>query len=206
MTTHSRPRPAFLGDARFLIGIVLVIVSISGVWLLIASARQTTPVLQAERTIVRGSPLGAGDFTVVEVGLGSLSDDYLGPEDLQQGMVAMRTLERGELVPVSGVSDADATRTTSVVVSSSAPVPAGVEDGSVVELWQAPLAGDGRTFEAPRILVSDAIVAGLRTPDGVLGTGRTDVELVVDRSTVAEVLAAITGGSALSVVPAGPGR
>ena len=39
----------------------------------------------------------------------------------------------------------------------------------------------------------------------MLSENRTDVEVVIDRADVAEVLAAITGDSVISLIPAGAG-
>ncbi|BDZ38730.1 hypothetical protein GCM10025863_13440 [Microbacterium suwonense] len=91
-----------------------------------------------------------------------------------------------------------------MVVSSTA-IPAGVGPGSAVELWHAPLLEDGRTPDAPRVLVGDAVIARVAEADGMLSQSRTDVEVVIDRADVADVLAAITGGSAISIIPAGAG-
>jgi len=203
MTFLSRPRKAFWGDVRFLIGIVLVVLSIAGVWLIVSSAGRTTPVLQANRTIVQGEALVSADFQVVEVGLGALTEDYLAPQDLEPGLIAARTLTEGEIVPTTALADADAGRTTTIVVESSTGIPAEVAAGTVVELWQAPPLEDGRSFDAPRILVADVIVSTVVEPEGMLSSGTTTVELVIDRADVADVLAAITGGAALSVVPVG---
>lgn len=205
MTSFPRPRRAFWGDIRFLIGIVLVILSIAGVWLVVSSAGKTTPVLQANRTIVQGEALVSGDFQVVEVGLGALTADYLAPQDLEPGQVAARTVAEGELVPASAVADADDSRSTTIVVESSTGIPAGVSPGTVVELWHAPPLEDGRTLDAPRILVSDASIAAVVESDGMLAADGTAVEVVIDRADVADVLSAITGGSVLSVVPVGSG-
>lgn len=190
------------GDVRFLIGIVLVVASIAGVWLLVTSSRQTAPALQATRTIVPGEAIDSGDFQVVDVGLGAVAGSYLAPQDLEPGSVATRTLAEGELVPTSAVGDAAEARTTTVVVTSTA-IPAGVRAGTPVELWHAPLGEDGRSFEEPRVLVADAVVATVGEAEGMLSQSSTDVELVIDRGDVADVLAAISGGSAISVIPAG---
>lgn len=203
MAFLSRPRTAFWGDIRFLIGIVLVALSVLGVWLLVSSAARTTPVLQASRTIVQGEALVSSDFQVVEVGLGQLTDDYLAPQDLESGQVAARTLTEGEIVPTSALADADAGRTTTIVIESSTGIPAGVVAGSVVELWQAPPLDDGRSFDAPRILVADVIISAVVESEGMLASDTSTVEVVIDRADVADVLAAITGGAALSVVPVG---
>lgn len=202
--TPSRARRALFGDVRFLIGIVLVVASIAGVWLLVTSSRQTVPVLQATRTIVPGEAVDSGDFQVVDVGLGTLVDAYLAPQELEPGSIATRTLAKGELVPSSAVGAASDARTTTVVVTSTA-IPAGVQAGTPVELWHAPLGEDGRTFAEPRVLVADAVVATVAEAEGMMSQNSTDVELVIDRGDVADVLAAISGGSAISVIPAGAG-
>lgn len=201
MATPSRPRRAFWGDARFLIGIVLVALSIGGVWFIVSASDDATPVLQASRTITKGETLTSADFRVVEVGLGALTDDYLGPQDLKPGQVASRTVQKGEIVPVAVAAPADADRSTTIVVESSTGIPEDVEPGTVVELWHAPPLDDGRSYDAPRILVADVIVRTVLENDGVLADAGTQVEIVIDRADVADVLAAVTGGSALSVVP-----
>lgn len=197
-------RRPFFGDLRFLIGLVLVIASIAGVWLLVASSRQTVPVLQTTRTLLPGDAVTSEDLLVIEVGLGSLDGAYLGPQDLAADAVATRTLPKGELVPASGVGDKGEVRTTTVVVNSTS-LPEGLSPGAAVELWHAPLLDDGRTFDTPRVLVGDAVIARVAESDGVLSQARTDVEVVIDRADVADVLAAITGGAAISVIPAGAG-
>lgn len=202
--TSSRARRPFFGDLRFLIGLVLVIVSIAGVWLLISTSRRTTPVLQTTRTVLPGESVTSADFRVVDVGLGGLEGAYLAPQDLEPRSIAVRTLAAGELVSRTSVEDEERSRTTTVVVSSMT-IPAGMDAGTPVELWHAPMLEDGRTPDDPRILVGDAIVSRVAETEGMLSQSRTDVELVIDRSDVARVLAAITGGSIMSIVPAGAG-
>lgn len=201
MAVLSHPRRAFWGDVRFLVGIALVVVSITGVWLIVSAADDAAPVLQAGRTITEGEVLTSGDFQVVEIGLGALADEYLGPQDLQPGQVASRTLERGEIVPISATADAAESRSTTIVIESSTGIPDDVESGAVVEVWQAPRLEDGRSFDAPRILVAEASVREVLEDDTMLADAGTRVEIVIARSDVADVLAAVTGGSSLSVVP-----
>jgi len=201
MVVLSRSRRAFWGDVRFLVGIALVIISITGVWLLVSASDDAVPVLQANRTITEGEALSSSDFQVVEVGLGALTEDYLGPQDLETGQVAARTLEKGEIVPVSATAAASENRSTTIVVESSTGIPEDVTTGAVVEVWHAPPLEDARSFDVPRILVSEVIVRSVVESDGMLAEERTGVELVIDRADVADVLAAVTGGSSLSVVP-----
>lgn len=203
MTSTARPQRAFWNDARFLIGVALVIVSVAGVWLLVSTARHTTPVLQASRTIVQGEPLTSADFRVVDVSLGTVTGDYLAPQDLDSGLIAARTVSEGELMPTTATAAEESVRTTTIVVQSGVGVPADVDAGTVIELWQSPPTPDGRGFDAPRLLIADAIVVGIVESRGMVADARDTVEIVIDRSDVADVLAAITGGSSMSVVPVG---
>lgn len=203
MTADDSARPrsrAFWGDARFFLGILLVVASVAGVWFVVAASRQTVPAFAASRTIVPGEAISGDDVRVVEVSLGQLGDAYLAPEALADGLVATRTIESGELVPHSAVGEASAVRTTSVVLRSAVDVPGSVEAGSVVEVWAAPMIERG-SYDVPRILVADATVVSVTRDDSMIGGGSAALEIVIPRSDVAATLAAMADESALSVVP-----
>lgn len=197
-----RPKPrAFWSDARFLIGIALIATSIAGVWFVVAAARQTAPVLAANRTIVPGEALSSSDLRVVDVALGQLGESYATPAMLEPGAVATRTIVQGELVPLSAVGDSSRTSTTSVVLSSAVEVPAAVTVGSTVDVWAADQVERG-VFATPHILVAGATVVAVDRKSSAFGSAGTSVELVIARADVAATLAAVAGGSSLSVVPA----
>ena len=194
------PRRAFWGDARFFLGILLIVASVAGVWFVVAASRQTVPAYSASHTIVPGEAITADDVTVVDVALGQVEAAYLSPDALEEGMVAMRTIESGELVPTAAVGDAAQARTTQVVVQSAVDVPMSVDAGTVVEVWAAP-AVEGGGHDVPRILVADAVVVSVTRDDTMIGGGAAALELVIPRADVAATLAAMAGESALSVVP-----
>lgn len=198
-TPASRPR-AFWGDARFLLGIVLVFASVAGVWFVVAASRQTVPVFAATRTIVPGQVVAGEAVRLVDVALGQLADAYLSSDALAEGLVATRTIESGELIPESAVGGADQARMASVVLRSASDVPSAVDAGTVVEVWAAPLIERG-VYDVPRILVADAIVVSVTRDDSMIGGGSAALEVVIPRSDVALALAAMADGSALSVVP-----
>lgn len=204
MDLMPRSRRAFWGDLRFLIGLVLVAASIGGVWLVVSSSTASDPVLQANRTIVVGEALVSADFRVVDVNLGAATGEYLAPHDLSPGQVAQRTIAQGELVPRMAAEDADAVTTTTVVIDSATGLPRDLAPGDVVEVWHAPPLDQGHTaYDSPRLLVADVTVSAVTESEGVLASTGAVAEVVIDRADVAAVLAAITGGSALSVVPIG---
>lgn len=197
----ARPRPrAFWADARFFLGLVLVVASVAGVWLLVSASRQTVPVFAATRTIVPGDVVSPDELRVVDVVLGPSETTYLAPGDLGDGLIATRTIGEGELIPAAAVAGADTARTTTVVIRSATDVPAAVTAGTVVEVWSAPPAEQGR-YGTPSILVADATVVSVSHDDSMIGGGSASLELVIARSDVADTLAAIASESALSVVP-----
>lgn len=202
--TVRAPRRAFWGDARFFLGILLVVASVAGVWLVVAAARHTVPVYAAARTIVPGEVIAPDDLRVVDVALGPLADTYLAADGLGDTAVATRTIASGELVPAASVGDADSARTTSVVVRSTVDVPASVTAGTVVEVWAAPPLEQGE-YDDPRILVADATVVSVTQDDSMIGGGAAALELVIPRADVAATLAAMADEAALSVVPTGSG-
>ncbi|MBS1675546.1 MAG: SAF domain-containing protein [Actinobacteria bacterium] len=190
-------------DLRFFIGLALIVLAVAGVWFIVAAAKQTSPVLQAAHTIVPGEPLTSADVRVVDVALGTVGTGYLTPGTLEPGLIAARTITEGELVPVAAAADADAGRTTAVVIRSAVPVPSTVAKGTEVELWSAAPLAEGRGFEEPRVLLPDATVASIDRDEGPLSAKTVTLELVVDRAAVGDVLTALTGGASLSVVPKG---
>lgn len=198
------PRRAFWGDARFLLGILLIVASVAGVWLVVAAARQTAPAYAAARTLVPGQAITADDLRQVEVALGQVGEAYLAPGDRNDGLVATRTIEAGELVPAEAVGDADDARTTNVVVQSSVEVPASVDAGTGVEVWAAPLLETGE-YDEPRILIADATVVSVTRDDSMMGGGAASLELVIPRADVAAALAALAHEAAISVIPAAGG-
>ncbi|MDF2509886.1 MAG: hypothetical protein K0Q52_3745, partial [Microbacterium sp.] len=122
------------------------------------------------------------------------------------GQIAARTLTKGEIVPAAALADADSDRSTTIVVESGTGIPGEVQAGTVVDLWYAPPLDDGRTYDVPRILITGVVVRDVIEANGMLAdTATARLELVIDRSDAADVLAAITGGASLSVLPVGAG-
>lgn len=199
------PRPrrrGFWTDARFFLGVVLIIASIAGVWAVVALSRQTSPVYAAAHTIVPGQAITAADLAVVDVALGRSADAYLAPGATLEGTVATRTVAAGELMPAAATVPAAQSDVTTVVVHSSVTVPSSVVAGTPVDLWSA-AAVEGGGYETPSILIPNATVVSITHDDSMIGGGADAIELVIPRADVASALAAVAAESALSVVPAG---
>ncbi|NHI17425.1 SAF domain-containing protein [Microbacterium excoecariae] len=191
-------------DPRLFVGIVLVLGSVAGVWAIVDGARHTEPVLVAREALVPGQAVTAGDVEAVDVQLATSQGAYLTPDDLADGVVAVRTIAAGELVPAAAVGAAGTAGTTTVVVRSALEAPAGVVPGTPVELWAAPLVAPG-SYGEPIVVVERAVVAAVLEDDGVVADPGSRLELVIARDEVAEVLGHTAGGSALSAVPTAGG-
>jgi hypothetical protein len=194
---------AFIVDPRFIVGLVLVVVSALGVTWLVATVDHTTDVYVASSTLSSGERFTADDLALAHVRLGAAVDHYLEPSDIPaDGAVVVRPIEEGELVPSSAVGAVRAGDEAQVVVTVSGPVPSVVDQGSRVSLWASPAADSGTTFGAPVVLVARAEVISVVEATGLVASGTdVQVELRVPRQSVASVLEAMANGATLAVVP-----
>jgi hypothetical protein len=192
-----------VADPRFIIGLVLVVVSALGVTWLVATVDQTTDVYVASSTLSSGDRFTADDLAIAHVRLGSAVDRYLEPSDIPAGgAIVVRPINEGELVPSSAVGAVRASDEAQVVVTVSGPVPTIVDQSSRVSLWASAAADSGTTFDAPVVLVARAEVISVIESTGLVASGTdVQVELRVPRQAVASVLEAMVNGAALAVVP-----
>jgi hypothetical protein len=198
---ERRPR-SFWFDPRFGIGLGLVIVSVLGVLGIVNSADSSVQVLAARSALSPGDRIVAADLVAKSVRLGDVDAKYLLASGLpSDGLVVTRTVSAGELVPVSAVGARSGTRVASVVVTVQGTLPKSVVAGAVVDLWSSSQTED-RSFGPPSVLASSATVVRVIAQDGIIA-GQTGgaVEVLVQRSRLASVLAAIANEDAVSLVP-----
>lgn len=189
-------------DPRLGIGVGLIIASIVGVWSVVQAADRSSPVFVASSTLSVGDTITGDDLSVAHVRLESAAARYLTtiPDD---GLVVTRTIFEGELVPRAAVRADAEVQVSAVVVESAIAIAGSVEPGSRVDVWAAEQQDDG-SFSPPTVIVSGASVVRVVEQQGLVSTGSGDtVEILVPTGTVAALLAALSGESAISIVPAG---
>ena len=195
----TRTRRRFWVDPRFVIGLVLVVASITGVGAIVAGSDRTTAVYTARHTLTVGDHLKKADLVETRVRLGGAADLYLSPASAR-GLVVTQTILAGELVAMSAVGASSGELTTSVVVDVPGRLAASVASGSIVDIWSARSTGPGE-FAAPTILVAQAVVVRIVEPSGIIAADNgQSVELLVPKANVAGVLEAIMNGDALAIV------
>jgi hypothetical protein len=204
-------------DPRFAIGLLLIVASVVGVVALVDSANASTEVLAARSTLTPGQKVHASDLVPTSVRVGRTAALYLRATDVPPaGLIVTRAVHAGELVAHSAVGSEAGRSLTSIVVSTSAPLPASVQPGARVDLWSSQPAhpsGDSADdaqshgaaetggFAAPTVLVSSAIVVRLVDQKNLVANSGSSIELLVPRSDTAIVLDAIANGAVLTVLP-----
>ncbi len=192
-------------DPRLLIGILLVGASVAGVVGLVTAIDTRTTVYAAAATLAPGDRIDRADLVERAVAIEGAHELYLSIDDLpQDGLVVLRSVREGELLPRSAVGDRAGADSTAVVLELAGPVSASVVAGSTVDIWATAIDPTTRELGAPAVLVPDAVVVRLVSDDGLVArSGTAGIEVLVPRDRIARVLHAQAAGDALAVVPAG---
>lgn len=202
---RSRPsaqtRTRFWFDPRFALGLVLVVASIVGVSVVVAGSDTTIAVYTARVPLAVGDSVDAGDLVETRVSLGVAQTLYLTPARLPaDGLVVTRTITAGELVPAAAVGSHAGESVTSIVLELSGRLSAGLEAGSVVDVWSSAPTEDGG-FGPPSVLVGRAAIVRILEPTGLIQSdGARAVEVLVPKSKIAVVLQAVANAEAVSLI------
>jgi Flagellar basal body P-ring biosynthesis protein len=204
MATRQRDSArTFRVDPRLPIGLALVLASVAGVYALVTSAQTSTEVYAARSTLAAGDVVHTEDLVTTHVRLGTAASRYLALDDLpEDGLVILRTVAEGELVPSSAVGGSREAELTSVVVTARGPLASSIGTGSAVDVWAADQTAHD-TYGPPAVLVGNATVVRVDHDDALVGDRSTvSIEVRVPTAKTAAVLQAVGGGAAISVVPA----
>lgn len=186
-------------DPRLAIGVVLVLASLAGVWLVVQQSARTDAAWAATRTLLPGETIAAGDVARIDLRLPQARQHYLDGAADPVGLLVASTIGEGEVLPLRAVGGSVSADRAAVVIDADGGLPRAVRPGALVDVWTAPPTDEG--FAAPAVLVHDAIVAGVVEDEGILATAGVQLELLVARDQVALLLEAVSNEHALSVVP-----
>ena len=193
-------------DIRLVIGLVLVVASVAGVYALVAAADRTTAVYAASRPLAAGHQLEARDLAVVQVRLAEASVMYVDEGSLKRGAVILRPLAKGELVPLGAVGEAQDVTGTTIVLSLTSPLAAASTVGAIVDLWASAQMGQN-SYGPPVVIVPRAQITRIIESSGIGSSSQNvSVEVIIPRSKVAVLLQAQANGDAISLVPTTAGE
>jgi hypothetical protein len=205
----SRLRRPGWRDPRLVTGLVVVALSVAlGSWVVSAASR-TVPVFVADGALTPGEPLTADVLRTADVRLGAGTGRYLpADEPLPDGLVVLRVVDDGELVPLTALgADAD-------VRSVAVPVASGLSDriraGAVVDLWfvpDVPVTHEaGADRPEPATLATDVVVEQVDAEDGaIVVDGTVTLHVLVPGDALPTVLAALSDAGTVAVVPVAGG-
>lgn len=186
-------------DPRLVIGVLLVLASLAGVWFVVQLSSRTETAWAATRTLLPGDSVAAGDVQQVEVRLPQSQDRYLAASADPVGMIVASTVGEGEVLPVRALGDAESEGRSAVVVDTQGALPRAVRTGALVDVWTAAPSDDG--YAAPTVLIDGAIVVGVLEDEGILASSAQQLELLVPSDQTSLLLEAMSNDHALSVVP-----
>ena len=200
-TTARFRRPSWR-DPRLLVGLLLVLLSVVGVILLVATANRSAPYYVAAGDLAVGQRLTAEDLTTVDAHLQDASAQYLPAGDpLRENAVMTQRVTRGQLVPASAVGTADALDRTPVGIALDTPLPAQAGPGAHVDVWVAAPKPTGRGYQEPRKLVTGAEIAAVESKDTALGgSGGVTVHVLIRQAQVGPLVDALGNGAKVTLV------
>lgn len=184
---------------NLIVGMLLIAISMVGVWLVIEANNRTEEFLVAAQPAASGSVITESSFRVVRLNLGDSSRLYLKPGDLDEGNYLLNTMAVGQLVALGSVASAIIDARQPVVITSTMPIPQKVGVGDFVDIWVSELQ-DGGVFAPPRTLVLDAEIVDIAEPTGVMADAQPQVQVLVPVESVSPILDAVASKDAISMI------
>ncbi|PID97710.1 MAG: hypothetical protein CSA82_02815 [Actinobacteria bacterium] len=202
-TVRVSAKKSFWTDPRFVMGVLLIALSIAATSYLVTSARSGIAVYRATTTIVEGQPIDATNSAVVEVRLDA--DAYIRGGELPPEAVAQRTIVEGELMTRAAVINSEDRNRRHLVMTVGEGLPDTTPSGTALELWfvaDSPIGATQRP--APEQLASNAILIRFVEDSGVMSRqGETRIEVLLNNADIPQVLAALNASGKLAAVPVG---
>ena len=191
------PRARWL-DARLLVGLLLVLLSVVLGAKLVADADERVRVWSLTRDLGPDVTLTEDDVDVASVRLDATASRYVSAEQDLDGLVLTRPVGRGELLPVAAVGRADARAQRRVVIEVDRFGVAGLAKGRVVDLYVVREAtGDGSPAPPELVLADVTVAEDVRGGGSAFGGSgsKAGVSLLVDQADVPDVIDAVANGS-----------
>jgi hypothetical protein len=185
-------------DARLLIGLLLVLLSVVVGAKVIADADQRVKVWSVTHDLGADTPLSGDDLAPAMVSLDNSTGRYLSASEDLDGLVLTRPVGRGELLPVSAVGRAGGTTERRIVIEVDRTGVAGITKGRVVDVYAVRDDSAGETSAPPELVLSGVTVGeDVKSGSGAFGGGGTTVgvTLLVDQSDVPDLIDAVAHGS-----------
>jgi hypothetical protein len=189
------PRARWL-DARLLVGLLLVLLSVAVGAKVFADADQRVQVWSVTRDLGADTPLSQDDLRVASVSLAGTTGRYLSATEDLDGLVLTRPVGRGELLPVSAVGRTAATPQRRIVIEVDRFGVAGVTKGRVVDVYVVRDTADDQPTPPELVLAGVTVAEDVRSGGSSFGGSgsQAGVTLLVDAADVPNLIDAVAHG------------
>jgi hypothetical protein len=193
-------------DPRLIAGLVLVLLSVVVGSKILADADERVRVWSLTRDLGTDSRLTRDDVTARSVRLDQTAARYLSADEDLEGLVLVRPVGRGELLPVAAVARPRRPAQRRVVVQVDRIGASGLDKGRVVDVYAVRDASGSASPPPPELVLAGVTVAeDVRAGGGAFAgsAAKAGVALLVDAGEVAGLIDAMAHGDVYLVqVPA----
>jgi len=197
-------------DARLLVGLLLVLISVVVGAKVVAEADERVAVWAVTRDLGADTTLASADLEARSVRLDRAAGRYVSADQSLEGLVLRRPVGKDELLPVAALGEAGAVDQRRVVIEVDRFAAAGLDKGRVVDVYAVRESPSNAEPAEPELVLAGVTVAEDVNSGGSAfgGSGsRAGVTLFVDGPDVAKVIDAVAHGTVYVVqVPAGDDR
>lgn len=176
--------------------LTLVVVSASGLFLVLSINKPLPSYLVAKRDLAAGEALDSSDFLEVPMDLGPVAEKYL--SSVSPRLQLLSQIPAGELIPVSRLGIDFAENQTGVRLIPSTKPASSVKSGSWVSIWQVVEQEDKYL---PQLLVERAEVSAVEYGEGLLADQLPEVEVVLSTGQATLLITALAAKYEVFVLP-----
>lgn len=190
-------------DPRLIIGVLLIIFSMTAVGLVLKAGNKTETYLVAKNDISVGQKLSADDVVPVEAKMEDTQKSvyFTNLEDIS-GQYATAYIKAGKFLGTTDLENpsSDSRRKVTVVLESNAA--AALNNGDRVDIWVARPKENSQEFESPQTIMVGAEVSGKTSDESLIGgTGKTAVTVLVLDDALPQLLEAVNNESKINLIP-----
>ena len=182
-------------QTRLVVAISLFAAAVISAMALTALGNQSDTYWVARESLIPGAEISESDLAEIEVSLGEANGRYLSKSAIVAGAYVLRSIQKGELISITSVSD-----TPSVLKSGQVPIsirasdfPEDIELGEAIDIYWVPEAIGIEKPQLPELAISGALLNSINRKAGNFGS---DISLTVSvqNSEIFELLKATASG------------
>lgn len=182
-------------QTRLVVAISLFAAAIISAMALTALGNQSDTYWVAGKSLIPGTQISESDLDEIQVSLGEANGRYLSKSAMVTGAYVLRSIQKGELISTSSLSD-----TPSVFKSGQVPIsirasdlPEDIELGEAINIYWVPEAIGLEKPQMPELVISGALLNSVNRKAGNFGS-EISLTVSVQNSEIFALLKATASG------------